>query len=150
MSLAPETLDASPWLPADESSGAVTLSGVFHMAWFSRRQSVRWCCPSFKAAVDNGGNLGFSVSITRPFAFPPWMARPDGVSDAPMGFYLRFRFVNDHLMSLWDYFNQAKPVLFCPWCGVNLPKRYGRCTNLPFSEGPDKKFLPPKPTGLNW
>jgi hypothetical protein len=90
-----------------------------------------WCCDLFSHAVSAGDRRGLSIRISK----------PEG--PLPMGFLLSFRTLDpvgrQRLIvllageELGATLECSQGILFCPWCGTDLRRFYGRRTDLPFS-----------------
>lgn len=84
-------------------------------------RGMKWCCVSFKFLYDGAGHRGFAILVEQ---------------DQPLGprILLQHRAVekeDEPKLALWKTDFPVSLVsdtglLFCPWCGKNLRKFYGR------------------------
>jgi hypothetical protein len=82
---------------------------------------IKWCCPGFKNSTERPDERGHRVV---------------SYSSDPTRFFLNYRSIDQqHIGKLKTGFPISiigrVVLLFCPWCGANLAKRYGKQSALP-------------------
>lgn len=81
---------------------------------------MKWCCPNFKSWHEAAGERGYTV-----FAEP--------IADGKSAFVVQYRAVDiaqEHLVSSQTPLTLLADIRisYCPWCGRDLAKWYGRNT----------------------
>ena len=84
------------------------------------RDHVRWCCQTFGSHWKGAGRRGLGIVIEQ--------------TDAGPTFLIQCRSIDPSDEQAFKAINTAFPVsfvtqtglLFCPWCGKNLRRQYGR------------------------
>jgi len=79
---------------------------------------MRWCCRSFESAYQHAGRRGFAILIGKDPVIGPYFVWQHRVVDrgreAELQGPLEMNVITD------------TGLLFCPWCGKNLRRFYGR------------------------
>jgi hypothetical protein len=81
---------------------------------------IRWCCQTFRSYYEAAGQRGLGIVVEEGEVGP--------------GFLIQCRSIEPKDEQAFKAFNAPFPVslvtqtgmLFCPWCGKNLRRRYGR------------------------
>jgi hypothetical protein len=100
-------------------------AGIEIMFGLFKNLTRKWCCPGFKGSYESAGHRGFSVLIEKDDYFGTMFfsqARAVDQSDRDR--------LSAHLTQT-DFPVSAviqTGMIFCPWCGVNLKRFYGKRT----------------------
>ena len=89
---------------------------------------MRWCCMPFENLYKDEGNRGFSVVPSNEY------------SEDEYKFILKCRVVDfgsEHTVKADVPVSiiSNMPITYCPWCGKNLKKWYGKSIEELFKEG---------------
>ena len=82
---------------------------------------MKWCCVSFKSLYEGAGHRGFAILVEQDETLGPlfiWQHRAVEQQDEKK----LQAWKTDFPVSLVS----DTGLLFCPWCGKNLRKFYGR------------------------
>jgi hypothetical protein len=109
------------------SSRIASIAGCWHNAGDKRRwvvlpprDHIRWYCQTFKSYCEEAGRRGLGVVVEE--------------TDVGPTFLIQCRSIEPKDEQAFKAINTPVPVslvtqtgmLFCPWCGKNLRRRYGR------------------------
>jgi hypothetical protein len=82
------------------------------------RNQVRWCCQTFRSYCEEAGQRGFGIIVEE--------------NEIGPAFLIQFRSIDPKNEQAFKAISTPFPVslvaqtglLFCPWCGKNLRRRY--------------------------
>jgi hypothetical protein len=81
---------------------------------------IRWCCQTFRSYCEEAGRRGLGVVVEETEVGPTFLIQCRSIDPKDEQ---AFRAVNTPVpVSLVT----QTGMLFCPWCGKNLRRRYGR------------------------
>ena len=84
------------------------------------RHDIRWCCQTFRSYYEEAGRRGFGVVIEETEVGPTFLIQCRSIDPKDEQ---AFKVLNTPVaVSLVT----QTGMLFCPWCGTNLRRRYRR------------------------
>jgi len=109
-----------------------------------KNSSREWCCAGFKGRYEQAGHRGFSVLIEKDeFLGARFSIQSRAVESSDQERFCRAIKPSEFPVSIAT----ETGVMFCPWCGVNLKRFYGKRTDeltrsgfsIPLFDGPSPR-----------
>src|ERR1041385_3721788 len=86
-----------------------------------KNSSPKWCCPGFGDTYGNAGHRGFSILIKKDDLGARFLIQSRAVEQTDQEQFHALLRTEFPVSSVTE-----TGMRFCPWCGVNLKRFYGR------------------------